>query len=209
MLNKLYHQRKIQLNSKGVNKIVTAGGVNTDKSANDIVNYNMNQRQTLNLSWFDVFLYKYVKCNCFSIFKGPKYYKGKIIYEGEQRLKNEADLGNIVQNVRKNRVLAQSILDKENYVLMKYQQHKFIDVAENTQRPKYTNEDSQVNNQPSLDDIRDYQQVLQVDTARPSGFGTSDMEMRINTLLSQNVMRENICKAQSIKQLKTGGNDGS
>lgn len=89
-----------------------------------------------------------------------------------------------MQNVRKNRVLAQSILDKENYVLMKYQQHKFIDVAENTQRPKYTNEDSQVNNQPSLDDIRDYQQVLQVDTARPSGFGTSDMEMRINTLLS-------------------------
>ena len=44
--------------------------------------------------------------------------------------------------MRKNKILAQSILDKDNFVLMKYQQHKFIDVVEGTQRQKYTNEDS-------------------------------------------------------------------
>ena len=50
------------------------------------------------------------------MFKGPKFYKGKIIYEGEQRLKNEADFGNIVQTVRRNKVLAQTMIEKENYL---------------------------------------------------------------------------------------------
>lgn len=151
----------------------------------------MSQRQTLSLSWLDVFVYKYIKCNCFKIFKGPKYYKGKIIWEGEQRLKNEADIGNIVQAVRKNKVLSSSILDKDNYVLMKYQQHKFIDVAEGTNRHKYTKEDSQVNNQPSLDDMRDFMQC--------DGQVGGDLEMRMHAILSQNVMKEHICKAQNIK----------
>lgn len=53
------------------------------------------------------------------------------------------------------------MLDKDSYVLMKYQQSKFIDVLEPKElqanhQHHYTDHDSQVNNLPSIDDVRDY-----------------------------------------------------
>ena len=96
MLNKLYHKRKVKLNQKGVNKIVSVGGVDQSKTITDILNSSINQRTKLNLKTRDIFFYKYLRCNLYKMFKGPKFYMGKIIYEGEQRLKNEADIGNVV-----------------------------------------------------------------------------------------------------------------
>ena len=86
-----------------------------------------------------------MKFNCYRIHKGSKFYKGKIIYEGEQKLKNDADLGNMISNVRKSKVMVQSLLDRDTYTYLKYQQCKFIDVVENP-LAKYTDLNSQCNN---------------------------------------------------------------
>lgn len=95
MINKLYHCRKISA-AKGVNRVGNMKGVDPTKSAVDIVNQSINNREKINITAFDIFVFKYLQCGCYKMFTGPKYYKGKIIYEGRQRLKNDADVGNIV-----------------------------------------------------------------------------------------------------------------
>jgi hypothetical protein len=70
------------------------------------VNASMAERERIDISWFDIFAFRYLYCGCFKLFSGPKYYKGKIIYEGIQRLKNDADIGNVVQGVRKANILS-------------------------------------------------------------------------------------------------------
>ena len=136
MINKLYHAKKLAMH-KGVNKIAAVKSVNPNKKPLDIIKASMNQRESLKISWLDVFIYKYLKFNCYRIHKGSKFYKGKIIYEGEQKLKNDADLGNIISNVRKSKVMVQSLLDRDTYTYLKYQQCKFIDVVD-TPNAKFT-----------------------------------------------------------------------
>lgn len=168
-----------------------------------------------------MFIYKYLKFNCYRIHKGSKFYKGKIIYEGEQKLKNDADLGNMISNVRKSKVMVQSLLDRDTYTYLKYQQCKFIDVVE-TPNAKYTDLNSQCNNVPSIDDARDYIQ-LPFDSARESvtakgkGKGgktpTPDLfsvgaaqgiEMRMTQGLTQGVIKEATTNALSVNQVRNG-----
>lgn len=153
------------MNDKGLNRVATAKGVNTNKTHEDILNVQMNSRAKITTSWFDVFIYKYIRCGYYQMFKGPKYYQGKIIYEAEQRIKNEADFGNIVSSSRKSRIMSQTMLDSNTYTLMKYQQCKFIDVVEQKdfRKIRHTDLDSQINNNASVDDVRDFLCVQNID----------------------------------------------
>ena len=97
MINKLYHRRKVNINeSTGVNAVANVKGINPNKTPAQILTAHMNSREKIEISWFDVFIFKYLKCNCYTLFKGTQFYTGKIIYEGEQRLKTDADLGNVI-----------------------------------------------------------------------------------------------------------------
>jgi hypothetical protein len=74
-------------------------------------------------------------------------------------LKNDADIGNLLQMIRKSNIFTSSMLDKDTYCLMKYQQNKFIDIADTNQigpQNRFTDLDSNVNNHPSIEDVRDY-----------------------------------------------------
>ena len=100
----------------------------------------MDEREGFKVSWFDVFLNKFLKCNCYRNFhkdKTLKYYKGKVIYEAEQKLINDSDIGNLVSWVRKSRVMVQSMLDRDSYTFLKYQQNKYIDYVVDA-NPKFT-----------------------------------------------------------------------
>ena len=121
----------------------------------------MNQRTKIELKPIDIILFKYLRCNCYKLFKGPKYYLGKIVFEGEQRLKNEADFGNLVQIVRRNKVVGQSLLDKDSYMAMKFQQCKLLEFPTETPPTKkmFVADDSNINNEASIQDLRDYAQL--------------------------------------------------
>ena len=58
---------------------------------------------------------------------------------------------------------------------MKYQQCKFIDVLENPNEkvnPFFTDLDSDINNQASIDDAKDYIHLPDMDTLRESALAT-------------------------------------
>ena len=57
---------------------------------------------------------------CYKLFKGMRFYNGKIIHEGNQKLRNDGDVGNIIQGARKATIMTQAVLDKDAYLLMKY-----------------------------------------------------------------------------------------
>ena len=68
----------------------------------------MDERESLKITWFDVLIFKFLKCNCYRNChkdKTLKFYKGKIIYESEQKIINDGDIGNMVSWVRKSRVM--------------------------------------------------------------------------------------------------------
>lgn len=68
----------------------------------------MDERESLKITWFDVLIFKFLKCNCYRSChkdKTLKFYKGKIIYESEQKIINDGDIGNMVSWVRKSRVM--------------------------------------------------------------------------------------------------------
>ena len=149
---------------------------------------------------------------------------GKIVFEGEQRLKNEADFGNIVQTVRRNKVLCNTLLDKDTYAALKLQQCKLLDFPSETPLAKkmFVADDSEINNEPSIQDLRDYAQLQQVDSARTStdekspntpGLPTakpslanivveSDLETRIGAILNKNMVSETHCKVKSLQLMK-------
>ena len=91
-------------------------------------------------------------------------------------------------------MLCNSILSRDEQVLMKYQANKLIDLVE-PNLVKFTEKDSEVNNQPSIDDIHDYNAIPNQDTARSSVYQASkkgekvtaagsDIELKIGTFLS-------------------------
>ena len=160
------------------------------------------------------------------MFKGPKYYQGKIIYEAEQRIKNEADFGNIVSSSRKSRIMSQTMLDSNTYTLMKYQQCKFIDVVEEKdfRKIRHTDLDSQVNNNASVDDVRDFLCVPNIDrdntaTSKKGGKtkgkstkqpqetrytpgAESELQYRIRNTLSHGVVKEATTSAKNINMVR-------
>lgn len=135
-------------------------GVDPNKSFDDMVVSNINQRIKIDISSIDIFLYKYMRCNFYSLFKGPKFYLGKIVFEGEQRIKNEADFGNLIQIIRRGRVLSQCLLDKESFFAMKLQRGKLLDAPQEQETPSgkkmFIDDDSEINNEASIQDLRDY-----------------------------------------------------
>lgn len=146
MINKLYHRRKVNINeSTGVNAVANVKGINPNKSPAQILTAHMNSREKIEISWLDVFIFKYIKCNCYTLFKGTQFYTGKIIYEGEQRLKSDADLGNVLSQLRTANTVASCLLSKDGALMMKYQQTKLIDIVENA-NPRFADLDSEVHN---------------------------------------------------------------
>ena len=64
------------------------------------------------------------------------------------------------------------MLDNNMYTLMKYQHCKLIDIVDNNnniRNAKHTDLDSNVNNHASLDDVKDYLSVPNLDTLRDTG----------------------------------------
>ena len=70
---------------------------------------------------------------------------------------NEADIGNMLQAVRKSKIISSTVLDNRAYTDLKYQYCKLIDIVDlNTSQAKYVDLDSEINNEASLDNVRDY-----------------------------------------------------
>ena len=66
MINKLYHRRKVNIDDKtGVNAVASVKGINPNKSPAQILAAQMGQREKIEMSWFDIFIYKYIRCSCY------------------------------------------------------------------------------------------------------------------------------------------------
>jgi hypothetical protein len=121
MTNKLYHAKKAELITEKKKRQKKQKG---EKDPIAEVRGKMDERESLKISWLDVFLYKFVKCNCYRNChkdKTLKFYKGKIIYEAEQKFINDGDIGSMVSWVRKSRIMVTSMLDRDSYTFLKYQ----------------------------------------------------------------------------------------
>ena len=50
----------MSLNKKyGINKMASVKGIDPNKTAPEIVNASMNQREAINITWWDIFIFRY------------------------------------------------------------------------------------------------------------------------------------------------------
>lgn len=132
----------------------------------------MNQRERITVSWLDLVVFRFLKCNCYRLFKGMQFYKGKIIYEGEVKLRQDGDIGNVLQQLRNAYTTALFLLNKDGALLLKLQHAKMIDIVEPV-NVKFNEADSEANNQPSLEDMRDFYNMFTLEGAKIDNVGAA------------------------------------
>ena len=62
MTNKLYHGKKAELVTVQKKKLKKQKG---EKDQTTLARENMNERESLKITWFNVLLFRYLKCNCY------------------------------------------------------------------------------------------------------------------------------------------------